>query len=170
MSKGVIRTPQKVVIDTIPLLLFLIGGYDEKLISDFKRLKSYHYSIKDFATLQHFLSHTKNIIVTPGVLSEVSNFAEQLKNDRFSELINKNIGFLKFTNEIYIEKDNILESNEVFKFGFTDTSILLAAKKNNGEILTRDYKLYNYCHNLGVNAYFLEHILDIGRSFKGRTF
>ena len=167
MLKGLIKSPQKVVIDTIPLLLFLIGGYDEKLISEFKRLKSYHYSVKDFKTLQNFLSHSRNIIVTPGVLCEVSNYAEQLANDRFSELINTNIKFLKYTNEIYIKKDTILESNQIFKFGFTDTSILFAAKKNNGGILTKDYKLYNYCKNFGVHAYFLDTILEIGRGHKG---
>lgn len=166
MLKNLIRTPQKVVIDTIPLLLFLIGGYDTKLISEFKRLKSYHYSVKDFKTLQNFLSYSKNVIVTPGVLCEVSNYAEQLANDRFSELINKNINFLKFTTEIHIHKDNILESNQIFKFGFTDTSILFAAKKNNGNILTKDYKLYNYCKKFSIDAYFLDTVLEIGRGHK----
>ena len=61
MLKNLIRTPQKVVIDTIPLLLFLIGGYDTKLISEFKRLKSYHYSVKDFKTLYH----TQKMLLSP---------------------------------------------------------------------------------------------------------
>ncbi len=107
---GMIRVPKITVIDTIPLLLFLIGTYNKNLILTFKRLKTYNYTFEDFKILREFLTRTKVIMVTPGVLSEVSK--------------------------------------EVSKFGFTDTSLIVAAKNNGGEILTRDYALSQYCQDL----------------------
>ena len=73
MSECMIKAPKIIVIDTIPLLLFLIGTYDTNLISKFKRLKTYNYSVKNFTILKQFLAHAQIIIVTPGVLCEVSN-------------------------------------------------------------------------------------------------
>jgi hypothetical protein len=155
-----LRAPKDIVIDTIPLLLFLVGTYDANLINGFKRLNQYEYTIKDFKILQYFLTSSKSIVVTPGVLSEISNFAEKLENDGFSKMLKKNSSMLRRIKEIYIKKEDILDSNHVFKFGFTDTSLILAAKIHNGEILSRDYKLFNYCQSLGIKAWILEKIIE----------
>lgn len=164
-SKKYVESPKNVIIDTIPLLLFLTGISDKKVISKFKRLKTYKYDDKSFEILQIFLTYSKTITVTPGVLSEVSNFAEELKGDRFARLIRNNLKILKTMNELYISKDTILDSNEIFKFGFTDTSIIFAAKNNGGEVLTRDYRLYSYCQKLGIRVYHLDHVLEMGAPF-----
>ncbi|MCZ7399519.1 MAG: hypothetical protein O8C62_07550 [Candidatus Methanoperedens sp.] len=162
-----VRFPKVIVIDTIPLLLFLIGAYDKTLISTFKRLKTYNYTFEDFTILKEFLLHTNKIIVTPGVLSEVSNYAYELEH--FSDLLETNIHFfLMFVEEFYVSKNIILASkDELFKFGFTDTSLIIAAKTNDGEILTRDYKLSQYCQKkLGIGAHNLDDILKIKELFK----
>ncbi len=108
--------------------------------------------------------------MTPGVLSEVSNFAEQLKSDRFARLIRDNLEVLETMGEIYISKDTILDSDEIFKFGFTDTSIIFAAKNSDGGVLTKDYRLCSYCQKLGIRAYHLDHILEMGVPFKHTMF
>ena len=161
-----IRVPKVIVIDTIPLLLFLIGAYDKNLILTFKRLKSYRYTFEDFTILKEFLFRTKVIVVTPGVLSEVSNFAFECGH--FSDLLEKNIKYLMSMKEFYVSKEIIIESNEeLFKFGFTDTSLIIAAKNNAGEILTRDYGLSQYClKKLGIGALNLEDILRIKELIK----
>ena len=164
-----IQAPKNVIIDTIPLLLFLTGIYDKKVISKFKRLKNYGYDDKSFEILQLFLAYSKTITVTPGVLSEVSNFAGQFKRDRFAGLIRDNLEILETMGEIYISKDTILDSDEIFNFGFTDTSIIFAAKNSNGEVLTRDYQLYSYCQKLGIRTYHLDRILEMGVPFKHTT-
>lgn len=158
------KIPKNIVIDTIPLLLFLVGTYDTKLISAFKRTNA--YAAEDFKILRQFLAYAKRITVTPGVLSEVSNYAEELKDKRFSELIKKNIAILKKMKELYISKENILESNEVYKFGFTDTSIFLAAKNNSAVILTGERPLWSYCQNLGIEIHHLDDILATKELFK----
>ncbi|CAG0974051.1 MAG: hypothetical protein MPEBLZ_02271 [Candidatus Methanoperedens nitroreducens] len=161
-----IRVPKVIVIDTIPLLLFLIGAYDQNLILTFKRLKTYKYTFEDFTILKEFLFRTKVIVVTPGVLSEVSNFAFECGH--FSDLLEKNIKYLMSMKEFYVSKEIIFESNEeLFKFGFTDTSLIIAAKNNVGEILTRDYGLSQYCQKkLGIGALNLEDILRIKELIK----
>lgn len=167
MSRCMIKAPKIIVIDTIPLLLFLIGTYDTNLISKFKRLKTYNYSVKNFTILKQFLAHAQIIIVTPGVLCEVSNFAANLKVNRFSEFLKENSENFKNMEESYIPKKIILESEEVFQFGFTDTSLIIAAKNNGGEILTGDFPLSRYCQNLGVGAQYLNDIFwEIDDIFK----
>ena len=165
-SKKWVRTPKNIIIDTAPLLLFLTGIYDKKVISKFKRLKKYGYDDKSFEILQLFLAYPKAITVTPGVLSEVSNFAEEFKGDRFAGFVQSNLEILKAMNEIYIPKDVILDSDEVFKFGFTDSSIVFAAKNSGGGVLTKDYRLCSYCQKLGIPSYHLDHILEMGIPFK----
>ncbi len=64
MSRCMIKAPKIIVIDTIPLLLFLIGTYDTNLISKFKRLKMYKYSVKNLGpvTIWRLLSHHRQIL------------------------------------------------------------------------------------------------------------
>ncbi|SNQ59842.1 PIN domain-containing protein [Candidatus Methanoperedens nitratireducens] len=119
MSKKLLDKGQVIVIDTSPLLLLLMGLYDKNAINNFKRLSE--YDSNDYDLLYQFVAKRK-IIVTPQVLSEVSNFADQLKN-RFSEFIEENRPNLEKIDEKYITKAEILTSPEVVKFGFTDTSI-----------------------------------------------
>lgn len=160
------KVPKVIVIDTIPLLLFLIGAYDKNLILTFKRLNTYGYTYEDFRILKEFLIRTDVIVVTPGVLSEVSNFA--FGCEHFSDLLEKNMKYLMLMKESYAPKEIILESKEeLFKFGFTDASLIIAAKNNGGEILTRDYRLSQYCQKkLGIGALNLEDILKIKELFK----
>jgi len=160
------KAPKVIIIDTIPLLLFLIGAYDPNLILTFKRLKTYKYTFEDFTILKEFLFRAKVIVVTPGVLSEVSNYAFECGN--FPDLLEKNIKYLMSMKEFYVSKEIIIGlKEEMFKFGFTDSSLIIAAKNNAGEILTRDYGLSQYCQKkLGIGALNLDEILRIKEYIK----
>ena len=81
-------------------------------------------------------------------------------------MIRDNLEVLETMGEIYISKDTILDSDEIFKFGFTDTSIIFAAKNTDGEVLTKDYRLYSYCQKLGIRAYHLDRVIEMGAPFK----
>ena len=65
-----------VVIDTNILLLLFIGTYDKHLITTFKRTKQ--YTEDDYDILQTSLEG-KTLVTTPNILTEISNFAFQLK-------------------------------------------------------------------------------------------
>lgn len=163
MSKKLLDKGQVIVIDTSPLLLLLMGLYDKNAINNFKRLSE--YDSDDYDLLYQFVAKRK-IIVTPQVLSEVSNFADQLKN-RFSEFIEENRPNLEKIDEKYITKAEILTSPEVVKFGFTDTSIILAAKENNALVLTDDFPLCNICKRNGLDAKHMKtEVLSLKEIFK----
>jgi rRNA-processing protein FCF1 len=140
-----------------------MGLYDKNAIGDFKRL-SPKYDSEDYDLVLQFVARRK-IIVTPQVLSEVSNFAEGLKN-KFSEFIEGNRPTLEKINEKYIPKTDILASQEVVKFGFTDTSIILAAKETNALVLTDDFPLFGACKRIGVDTMHMMEIQSQKERFK----
>ncbi len=55
---------------------------------------------------------------------------------------------------------NILNENDLFKFGFTDISIILAARKNNALVLTDDFPLNGICKKIGINSIHIDEILS----------
>jgi len=87
MLKKLSEKTKPIITDTSPLLLLLIGLYDKNVIESFKRLS--RYDSYDYDLLLQFITRRK-IIVTPQVLSEVSNFANRLKPNKFSEFIEEN--------------------------------------------------------------------------------
>jgi hypothetical protein len=92
-----------------------------------------------------------------------------LENDsHFAKIIDESLELLYGLKEHYVLKGDILKSGYVAKFGFTDTSILIAAKNNNLGVLTRDYGLRNICAKLGLAVFHLDDsILSIGHHFLG---
>lgn len=163
MSKKLSDRTKPVIADTSPLLLLLIGLYDRNVIEEFKRLSS-KYDSEDYDLVFQFIAKRK-IIVTPQVLSEVSNFAEELKN-KFSEFIEGCRTILEKIDERYIAKTDILASQDLVKFGFTDTSIILAAKETNALVLTHDYRLQGKCKKIGLDAIHMDEILSQKEIFK----
>ncbi|MDO9098954.1 MAG: hypothetical protein Q7U60_12645 [Candidatus Methanoperedens sp.] len=163
MSKKSSDLRQPIITDTSPLLLLLMGLYDENAIAKFKRLSK--YDSDDYDLLLQFIAKRK-IIVTPQVLSEVSNFAKELKPNRFSEFIEGNRSTLEKIDEKYIPKTAILASQEIVKFGFTDTSIILAAKENNALVLTDDFPLSGICKKIGVDTMLMMEIQSQKEIFK----
>ncbi len=163
MSKKLSSRTKPVITDTSPLLLLLMGLYDKNGIEDFKRLSK--YDSDDYDLLLQFTAR-RRIIATPQVLSEVSNFAKELKQKRFSEFIEENRPMLEEIDEKYIPKTDILASQEIVKFGFTDTSIILAAKEINAVVLTDDFQLSGICKRIGVDTMLMMEIQSRKEIFK----
>lgn len=164
MSKKSKSRKKPIITDTSPLLLLLIGSYDKNTIKNFKRLSK--YDSDDYDLLFQFVAARK-VMVTPQVLAEVSNFARELKNnpDTFSEIIKINKSLLEKIYEKYIPKDDILASQELFKFGFTDASIIVAAKENDALVLTDDHPLFGKCKSKGLDAKHMSEIQEIKEIF-----
>lgn len=149
-------------IDSDPLLLLLVGTYDNSMIGRFKRIKK--YTNLDFDVLVQFLTK-KRVFVTPGVLAEVSNFAEELGNKRFQEFVDRNMENLREMSELYIGKDIIIASSEFRQLGFTDTSIMLVAKEHGGEVLTADHHLCGKCGKMGIPAHHMIELQERAKQF-----
>lgn len=164
MSKKLKIRKKPIITDTSPLLLLLIGSYDKNTIKGFKRLSK--YDSDDFDLLFQFVA-TRRVIVTPQILAEVSNFAKELKNspDAFPEIIGKNKALLEKICEKYIPKNDILGSQELVRFGFTDASIIVAAKENDALVLTDDFPLLGICKRNGLDTKHMKEILGMKEIF-----
>lgn len=164
MSKKLKTRKKPIITDTSPLLLLLIGLYDKSTIKGFKRLSK--YDSDDFDLLFQFVA-TRKVIVTPQILAEVSNFAKELKNnpDTFSEIIGKNKALLGKVSEKYIPINDILDSQELVRFGFTDVSIIVAAKENDALVLTDDFPLLGICKRNGLDTKNMKEILGMKEIF-----
>jgi hypothetical protein len=169
MLKKLIKVPARVIIDTGPLLLFLVGNHDPDSIQKIKRIKygggpcdKRHYDV-----LAQYLNHTKERMVTPGVLSETWNLIDNdISNKKYKEnLFLKNIKYFKLINEIYVPKNEIISDKylgmNTWKYGFTDASIILCAKNNHASVLTQDFPLHNLCKNLKIDSNYLNSILSL---------
>ncbi len=170
MWKGLIQVPGKVIIDTGPLMLFLAGNHDPTYIPPkMKRIK-YEGNIcneKHYDILKQYLNHTKERMITPGVLSEAWNLIDNdISSKKHKEnLFADNIKYFKLINEIYVPKNQILSDKylgmNTWKYGFTDASIILCAKNNNASVLTQDFPLHNLCNFLKIDSNHLNSILRL---------
>lgn len=161
MSRSQRRT-RPVLVDSSPLLLLLVGSYERGLVERFKRTKK--YSINDFDLLVQFLAG-RRVIATPGVLAEVSNMAMQLPRSEFSRLVDRNIDALRQLGEIHVGKDMVIEAPEFKRVGATDTTLLLAARENDWEVLTSDHPLFSRCQKEGIEATHMEALQTRGEWF-----
>lgn len=145
-----------ILIDTNVLLLFLIGIFDENYIHKFKRTKK--YSIEDFHIVKSIILRFKKIIVTPQILAELSNLSCQMDKSRLGQYFSYFIEIIKKSEEIYINKNQLLEINLLSKFGITDLTINESAREYNYLVFTDDFKLFGYLSKNNIDAINLNYI------------
>lgn len=141
------------ILDTNLLLLYLVGNYDKKYITKFK--KTAEFTEEDFRILTNLIKEFGNkVIITPQILAEISNHSKKIKEPKFSEYMNCLIKTLKKFEEKYIKMTDLLNSpRNLIKLGFTDVSILEAGKKYDCLILTKDFELSQYAQFKGCRAF-----------------
>jgi len=156
MSGDLLRY-KSVLLDTGPLLLYLVGFYNNKYLSKID------YTSQDYALLVDFFI-SREIVVTPHVLAEASNLAKsRLKEANFSSFFMNSINILINSSEEYVEKDKILKrSKEVAKLGITDTSLIEASTRGRGLLLvTSDARLFHYCSRNDIPIIHLDSLKNL---------
>lgn len=150
---------KKLLIDTGPLSLILIGSYKLEKLNKF-RAGSKKFDEDDFKILVQFLQDL-DLFITPQILAETNNIVKNsIGKEELEKLMKNNMIFLKDRlAEIYIKKNRILENDLVLKFGITDISIFLSSK--NKIVLTIDWALRNICRKNKISAYHLDEITSI---------
>ncbi len=116
-----------VLLDTNVLLLLLIGLTDRRLIARHKRTTQFRPL--DFDLLVRFLGGFERRLVTPHILTEVSNLGGQIGNpdrSRFFRSLRSGIGAFE---EIVTKSRSVSEVDEQLfcRLGLTDSVTLLAA-------------------------------------------
>jgi rRNA-processing protein FCF1 len=148
-----------IIVDANLLLLYLIGRFDPKQISRFKR--TYSFEADDYVLLSLILQQFQRIVTTPQVLTEVSNFSGQLAEPMRTKY------FENLRTEICVLHEEFLESCEVasggafVKFGLTDAGIHRLAQSQYA-VLTTDSKLYEYLASQGIDAINFNHLRPLG--------
>ena len=130
--------------------LLLIGIYDKNYLEHCQLMKrnSKNYTKEHFELLQQILNCFLNrIIITPQILAEIYSLShtELDKSDKqkFSDYFTKAIEKLKSCQEHYIPLNVLIKNTGIIiKFGFTDVSIIEAAREKKSVILTDDFRLY----------------------------
>ncbi len=140
--------------DTNLLLLYLVGSFDIELIRNFKRTS--HYSIDDFYIVSDFLKLFERKIVTPHILTEVSDFID---NRRELQILLKTF-IEKGLEEKFTKSEIIVQNKEFINFGLADTATMEIAK-NSYLIFTDDNPLYGLLLNSDIDAVNLSLLREI---------
>jgi hypothetical protein len=144
------------VLDSNVLLLYWAMHFDPRLIHTFKRLNSFQE--KDFILLCEILKIFRSIRTTPHVLTEVSNLANSLPENR------KNTWVAHFSRHIQVIKEDFVSaaaiaSGPLMHLGLTDAG--LAALASDHVILTIDFPLSKSLESRGLNVINFTHLRSL---------
>lgn len=143
------------IIDTNIFLLMVIGTVDRELIVRFKRTNT--FCGDDYDCLIGVLKNFKRLVVTPNILTEVSNLLGQLSEPKRSHAF-ATLGILTTTLfEIYVCSRSLLESPNLVRFGLTDAGLIDLASEN-VLTLTDDFRLYGKLMASGRAAINFNHL------------
>lgn len=152
MSFQSLQQKKGLLMDSNVLTVYLVGLYDVKRISEFKRTKGF-YTIDDFYLLQNFVALFENrLVTTPHILAEVSNLLEGSRY-QYGPLLNTLFSYMSFAQELYIPALEVVQQQSVLftRFGLTD---IIAGElvKQNYLLLTDDLDFSAYLRNRGLSV------------------
>jgi hypothetical protein len=138
-----------VLLDANLLLLLVVGATDRSYIKRHKRLKAYTES--DFDALQEIIQTMTGIVVTPNILTEVSNLAKQIAEPARAEIALTFRALVHGLEESYVPSKQAAVQPEFTRLWLTDAGIL--EELTDGHVLlTADLGLYLAALNRGKVA------------------
>ena len=144
-----------VVVDANLLLLLVVGATDRGYIGVHKRLRD-DYSDIHFELLQLLISQFSEMILVPNVLTEVSNFARQIKNPARSRIMATFKTLAETGLELPVASRVAVQSEGFAELGLTDAVLLqicaLELPGASPTLLTADGRLAAYAGQLGLGA------------------
>ena len=141
---------RELLIDSNLLLLRVVGKFDYHLIGR-KRLEA--FTVQDFQVLNVLISFAKQLITTPGILTETSNLAAQIVDERRRKRLFEDFGatIRQSLDEGHEKSAVVCEQPAFLSFGLTDAVIAHVARAGM-LVLTVDLPLYGYLLRNGVDA------------------
>ena len=144
------RNSRGLLIDANLLTLLVIGELDIGLVEKHNRTSA--YILGDYHLLLHIMSIFKCVVVTPNILTEVSNLVEGTSYKGISALsvLKK---FTILAKEEFVSSIDVMnnDSTSYLKFGLSD-AVIHSIAKTNYTVLTQDLKLWAYLQGLGLLA------------------
>ena len=140
---------QGILIDTNILLLWLVGSTNRSRISIFSRTS--RFAPEDYDLLVRIFASFTKVVTMPNILTEVSNFINQLgepERSRCFAVLARDITQLE---EIYVSSEAIVKMDKFPSFGLADGGIATLAL-NRYLVLTDDLKLGSYLQKIGIDT------------------
>lgn len=138
------------MIDTNLFLLLLVGRYDSRYLSSFKRTAS--FTPRDYQLLRTFVGKFQGVVIESHVFAELSNHCFQMPEYRLRIFMNHFVEAIKPLAESHVLKDNILGENVFPKLGVTDTALLISCFTNKYFLITQDWPLTKIAEDHGVDV------------------
>ena len=131
------------IVDTNVLLLLLVGLYDPLEIRNCA--KTQRYSQDDFKLLKKILERFDcQIVLTPQILVEVYRHARDVfSREKLGKFLLGIVKKFKDCSEQHVGFNVLMENEDVLiRFGFTDISIIEAAKQLDAVVITDELDMY----------------------------
>lgn len=137
------------LVDTNILLLYFVGKTNINRIQKFKRTEQ--FDPDDYKLLDNILAKFSKIVTTPNILTEVSNFLNQLGEPERNISLDIFAQSLSILDEHYISSEEVIKFSAFTRFGLTDSAIA-SFPKNQYLVLTDDLKLAIYLQSQDINT------------------
>lgn len=145
--------PNRVILDTNLLLLWLVARTDISLLLQFKRVQA--FTRRDTELLRNVVEPFHQFVTTPHILSETSNFIDQAPAGRRSYLMDELKDFIRAGIEVYAPATALIQRDEFNALGLTDTG--MAQLSAEAVVITVDYRLAGKVQAMGGNALNFNH-------------
>ncbi len=151
------RRKGKLLVDTNILLLYIVGSLSLDRIARHKRTAT--FTIKDYWLLDSLLRNFGGIVVTPNVLTEVSNLLGHT-DKRTSQVLLAWLGSqVAAFDEHYVPSHEAIAAAEFSRLGLTDATILSCPLQDLA-VLTDDIHLYLALERRGVEVINFHHLRE----------
>lgn len=127
------------MVDTNLLLVLLVGLVDKAHVEVFKRTRQ--YTAADFDLLLRVLGQFDVVLVTPNILTELSNLAAHLDTARKDRCFRRLAALLAAWEERHVPASAVVADAAFLRLGLTDATSLKAADPA-VPVLTDDLDLY----------------------------
>lgn len=137
------------LIDTKPLILFLVSIYDSRNGTDF--LRSFGFDSRDSFYLHSFIEFFKvgKLYTTPQVMTETFYFIKKAMKDSYNRFVWETMNVMLDMQEEYAGKNILLKEDCFIKFDFADVSLIATLKKlRELAIITDDSGLSEFCNSM----------------------
>ena len=148
---------KRYLLDTNTLLLFLIGGANDRYIGTHRRLRA--FSTDDFFNLVAILGDAPVFVTLPQILTEVSNLIG-IKDGADPRIVNACVTFILASEELNVDSSFVVRDPSFVRFGLTDAAII-TLRQANVHVLTVDYALFGKLSALGFEVTNLRHLENL---------
>lgn len=145
-----------ILVDTGPLLLLVVGLYDQGKIEQFARTRV--HTIEHFNILNSLLADFRKVVTTPHILTEVCDLLGKFSSPIKEDVLLKSLApCMDRMEEKYIESSELGKTPSFRTLGLADSSIVNNAK-GKYLVLTEDLPLYDHLKKNKIAAVNFAHL------------